>query len=159
MIFSAAAAELDRTAAVYEGTCRALQSAAAMSEEYLAHLSAAEASDWDSAAGLAYALLLGVLRGEGNSVGQQTESLAGEAQLIAQDLRDMADQARLIAQAISSIAGTDIAGFAGAEIARRAREAVDDAGALVSFLSDFDGIPGGLHGVVEQIREAAPSGS
>lgn len=157
MIFSAAAAELDRTAAVYEGAGRALQSAAALSEEYLAHLSAAEAADWDSAAGLAYAFLLGVLRGEGNGVGHQAGSLAAEAQLIAQELRGMADQARVIAQVISSIAGTDVAGLAGASIARRAREAVDDAGALVSFLSDFGGVPEGLHGAVERIREAAVS--
>lgn len=149
-MFSAAAAQLDRLAAVYEDISLDLGRAGRISDEYIAQLHLASAVEWSSAAAAAYRGSMGLLVTDGRFVQQEAAALAGEASIIAADFREWASIGRTLAAGLSVLAGIDLPGLAQEALIRRALNAVDDVTTLVSFIGDHGGVPPGLAIAVDE---------
>src|SRR5699024_9160146 len=155
MLITAAAAELERTAAAYRDAAKVLRGIPDRAEQYLVLLQAAQQVEWSSEAGTAFRQLLEALRQPGTMLQAAAPQLAATAELIAADLSSYADTARQLATVVSALSGVDLLAVAhdlGADrvegMRRAAAEAGADAASLVVYVQQNSGIPGLL-------REAA----
>lgn len=151
-MFSAAAAHLDRTAAIYDGVAVRYQRAADQGTGHRAQLVLArDVVQWNSQAGDAFRAVLDLLVSDSTAVQEEAAALAGEATAIAGVLREWAQVGRSLAAVLEAITGADVAGVAGEALLRRARAAVEDVTSLVSFIQDYGGLPAGLREAVSEV--------
>lgn len=158
MFIATAAAELDRTAAAYRAAGHVLRGIPDRAEQYLAQLQAAQQVNWNSEAGSAFRQALEGLRGPGTMLQDEAFHLAAAAETIAADLSSYAETARQLGTMVSLLSAVDITAVAqdvgaarleGMRIA--AAEAATDAGRLVGYVQDNDGVPPLLRDVVARL--------
>lgn len=157
-MLTAAATELDRTAAAYREAGKVLQGIPGRTEQYLAQLQAAQQVEWNSAAGTAFRHLVEELRWPGNVLQAEASELAATAEAIAADLSSYAETARQLDALVSVLSAVDFTavaqdlGTARLESMRTsAAEATADAGKLVMYVQDNGGIPALLREVAHRV--------
>ena len=157
-MLTAAATELDRTAAAYREAGKVLQGIPGRTEQYLAQLQAAQQVEWNSAAGTAFRHLVEELRWPGNVLRAEASELAATAEAIAADLSSYAETARQLGALVSVLSAVDFTAVAQDLGAARlesmrisAAEATADAGRLVMYVQDNGGIPALLREVADRV--------